>query len=127
MVDFQLLQWGILTISKQFLEHVSKVIGVESDKQCWYLILYLYAFFGIIIQEQNVRDILFSKSNKYLWYEVDFEEKQFMDVLFFGAAHVGVILNEKQFINPGSTVSIQRFKNNTMMANKVKVYRLWHY
>ena len=106
----------------EFSRLLKNVIGTQSDEECWCLIVYLYACFGVKLNINNPAITVFS--NRDLWYQTDFKNKQFLDLLFFSKNHVGAVLDNTYFIHATTTVLIERYKLNPLFTNPVKVYRL---
>jgi len=135
--------------TKEFSRLLKEVIGLPVEKECWLLVTYLYACFGVKLSFRNPAsftqpDITFlnklvlggeelvytyskdvaDSSSLVFWKQVDFKNKQFMDVLLFGKNHVGVVLDDKYFIHAEHFVCIEKFSNNFKFIIPVKVYRL---
>ena len=108
--------------TREFSRLLKKVIGIQSDEECWCLIVYLYACFGVKLNINNPATIIFK--NRDLWYQIDFKNKQFLDLLFFNKNHVGAVLDNTYFIHASKTVSIEQYKYNPLFTYPVKVYRL---
>ena len=103
-------------MTKEFNKALRDIAGIESTNQCWYLVVYLYSFFGIKLSTINPAYQLFERQD--FWYPVI--EKQFMDVILFNKDHVGLVLNDKQYVHATNTVKLGSFNTN---IEPMKVYR----
>jgi len=153
----------MIKTTKEFKLLLKEVLGLPVDRECWSLVAYIYACFGVKLSLRNpasftreditfLHKILFEKdsvvntnntsidivgevsytyasdvadtSSLLFWKEVDFKNKQFLDVLLFGKYHVGVVLDDKYFIHAEDVVMIDKYKQNYRFVSPVKVYRL---
>jgi len=153
----------MIKTTREFASLLKAVIGLPAHKECWSLVAYVYACFGIKLSLRNpasftkeditfLNKIVFDRpstvkagsnlvtvegevsytytsdkadpSSLMFWEEVEFKNKQFLDVLLFGKYHVGLVLDDTYFIHAEHVVMIDKYKQNYRFVSPVKVYRL---
>ena len=111
-----------------------------SGFDCFTLVYHIYRHHGIKIPKtivgtytlKNIHREVENHRRKQYWYEVDFADRQFLDILLFATSanintHIGIVYNQKRFIHTtkDTNVIISKFRKNLYTAKIKKVYR-WH-